>query len=88
MVSALTERQHDVYRFLFHFITQNGFSPTLEEIGAKFNISKVTAYEHVSQLETKGYIQKAKNHTRSITLTLKKGTVIDCPHCGKSFNLV
>ena len=36
---ALTRRQREIYDFICEFVEKNGYSPSLEEIGAKFGLS-------------------------------------------------
>ena len=64
---ALTRRQREVYDFIRAFVTDNGYSPSLEEIGAHFNLSSVaTVHKHVQHLVDKGYLRKAWNRSRSV----------------------
>ncbi|MGE4608399.1 MAG: transcriptional repressor LexA [Myxococcota bacterium] len=64
---ALTRRQREVYDFICAFVTDNGYSPSLEEIGAHFNLSSVaTVHKHVQHLVDKRYLRKAWNRSRSV----------------------
>jgi repressor LexA len=63
-----TERQLKILNFIRGFILENGYSPTLEEIARNFEISRVTAHEHIKALEKKGALHKVPNHARSIEL--------------------
>ena len=64
---ALTRRQREVYDFIRDFVAQNGYSPSLEEIGAHFNLSSVaTVHKHVQHLVEKRFLRKAWNRSRSI----------------------
>ncbi len=64
---ALTRRQREVYDFIRAFVTDNGYSPSLEEIGAHFNLSSVaTVHKHVQHLVDKRYLRKAWNRSRSV----------------------
>lgn len=66
---ALTRRQHQVLEVVRRFIAQNGYSPSLEEIGTELNLSSVaTVHKHVSHLVQKGYVRRAWNQNRSIEL--------------------
>jgi repressor LexA len=52
-----------------HFIDQNGYSPSLEEIGSELNLSSVaTVHKHVSHLVQKGFVRRAWNQNRSIEI--------------------
>jgi repressor LexA len=67
---ALTRRQRQVLEVIRAFIERNGYSPSLEEIGAALGLSSVaTVHKHVSLLIEKGYAQRTWNQNRSIELT-------------------
>jgi len=64
---ALTRRQREIYDFVRSFVDENGYSPSLEEIGARFGLSSVaTVHKHVQHLVEKGYLRKAWNRSRSV----------------------
>ncbi|MEB2345848.1 MAG: transcriptional repressor LexA [Deltaproteobacteria bacterium] len=64
---ALTRRQREIYDFVCAFIDEQGYSPSLEEIGARFGLSSVaTVHKHVHQLVGKGWLRKSWNRARSL----------------------
>ncbi len=64
---ALTRRQRQVYDFIRAFVADNGYSPSLEEIGAAFGLSSVaTVHKHVQHLVEKGFLTKSWNRSRSV----------------------
>ncbi len=64
---ALTRRQREVYDFIRDFVRDNGYSPSLEEIGAHFELSSVaTVHKHVQHLVEKRFLRKAWNRSRSV----------------------
>ncbi|MEZ4332686.1 MAG: transcriptional repressor LexA [Myxococcota bacterium] len=64
---ALTRRQREVLDFVVGFVGENGYSPSLEEIAAAFDLSSVaTVHKHVKHLVDKGYLRKAWNRSRSV----------------------
>ena len=64
---ALTRRQREIYDYVCTFIQENGYSPSLEEIGARFDLASVaTVHKHVAQLVAKGWLRKAWNRSRSL----------------------
>jgi repressor LexA len=64
---ALTRRQREIYDFIRSFVSENGYSPSLEEIGAHFQLSSVaTVHKHVQHLVEKGMLRKAWNRSRSV----------------------
>jgi repressor LexA len=66
---ALTRRQRQVLDVIRDFIDANGYSPSLEEIGAELQLSSVaTVHKHVSHLVQKGFVRRAWNQNRSIEL--------------------
>jgi len=66
---ALTRRQREVLDVIRDFIARNGYSPSLEEIGAALSLSSVaTVHKHVSHLVEKGYVRRAWNQNRSIEI--------------------
>jgi repressor LexA len=66
---ALTRRQKEILDFIESFLDAHGYSPSFEEIAKEFGFrSLATVHEHLSNLETKGYIRKSYNESRSIEL--------------------
>lgn len=66
---ALTRRQKEILDFIESFLDTHGYSPSFEEIASFFDYrSLATVHEHLSNLETKGYIRKSYNESRSIEL--------------------
>ena len=64
---ALTRRQREIYDFIRDFVADKGYSPSLEEIGAHFQLSSVaTVHKHVQHLVEKHYLRKAWNRSRSV----------------------
>jgi repressor LexA len=64
---ALTRRQREILDFIQGFIAQQGYSPSLEEIGANFHLSSVaTVHKHVQRLVEKKLLTKGRNRSRSV----------------------
>ncbi|NNL67866.1 MAG: transcriptional repressor LexA [Myxococcales bacterium] len=64
---ALTKRQREILDYVRLFIRENGYSPSLEEIGRHFGLSSVaTVHKHVQHLVQKGQLRKAWNRSRSV----------------------
>jgi repressor LexA len=64
---ALTRRQREIYDFIRGFVSEKGYSPSLEEIGEHFDLSSVaTVHKHVQHLVEKGMLKKAWNRSRSV----------------------
>ncbi len=81
---ALTRRQRQIYDFIREFVSENGYSPSLEEIGAAFGLSSVaTVHKHVHHLVEKGFLKKAWNRSRSVEPVDESGeTVVSLPLAG------
>lgn len=64
----LTMRQVQILRLIQNYRDNNGCSPTLQEMAAELNLSKVTVFEHVEALVKKGVLHRLANKARSLTL--------------------
>jgi len=66
----LTKKQKEILNFIEKYIRSNDYSPSLKEIGRKFKLSSIaTVHQHIENLKQKGYLNKEKNHHRSIELS-------------------
>ena len=64
---ALTRRQREIFEFIRDFVSRNGYSPSLEEIGERFELASVaTVHKHIQHLVGKGFLRKAWNRSRSL----------------------
>jgi repressor LexA len=69
MKKELTERQNEILTFIKEFVRENGFPPTLREIGKSFEISSTFGVKrHLDALEKKGYIRIESNASRGIAI--------------------
>ncbi len=67
---ALTRRQKEVMDFLSEFITRNGYSPSYEEIATGLGLASLaTVHKHVQALESKQYLRRNYNHSRSLEVS-------------------
>src|SRR5213594_4435451 len=83
---ALTKRQRQILNFIGQFIDENGYSPSLEEIGANFGLSSVaTVHKHVTRLVEKGLARRGWNQNRSIELVSQgpRARAVELPLVGK-----
>jgi repressor LexA len=65
----LTKRQKELFDYLDGYLAERGYAPTLEEIGARFNLNSLaTVHKHLTNLEHKGLIRRTWNHSRAIEL--------------------
>jgi repressor LexA len=66
---ALTRRQKEVLEFLAEFIEKNRYSPSYEEIAEGLQLNSLaTIHKHISSLESKGYLRRAFNQSRSLEI--------------------
>jgi repressor LexA len=66
---AVTKRQKEVLDFVATFVEENGYSPSYEEIARGLNLASLaTVHKHISTLETKQYLKRGFNQSRSLDL--------------------
>jgi repressor LexA len=66
---ALTKRQKEVLDFISGFVDQNGYCPSYEEIARGLSLASLaTVHKHISALETKQYLKRGFNQSRSLEL--------------------
>jgi repressor LexA len=69
---ALTRRQKEVVEFIAKFVDENGYSPSYEEIARGLNLASLaTVHKHISALETKNYLKRGFNQSRSLDIAPK-----------------
>ena len=69
---ALTKRQKQVLDFIATFVDENGYCPSFEEIARGLQLASLaTVHKHISVLETKSYLKRGFNQSRSLELTPK-----------------
>ena len=64
----LTEKQRQVFEYLERYISEQGYPPTIRELGETFDISSKAASDHLKAIEKKGYIRCGQNRSRAIEL--------------------
>lgn len=89
-MEKLTGKQTHILQILKQLVAENGYPPTVREIGEKANLSSpATIHFHLSKLEEKGYIKKDDNKNRTIEILVpneylqKDESVIEVPMLGK-----
>lgn len=74
MKKQLTERQEEILSFIEKFLDENGYPPTLREIGKKFKISSTFGVKrHLDALVKKGFLKIEGFASRGITLLHQNG---------------
>jgi repressor LexA len=68
MKIQITERQQEILTFIQQYKDENGFPPTLREIGKQFGISSTFGVKrHLDALVKKGYLNIESNSSRAIS---------------------
>jgi len=67
-MKEITHRQKEVLNFISNFIRDNGFPPTVREIGLNFEISLRAVQDHLAALQKKGYLSQGQKRARSISV--------------------
>lgn len=89
MLSAdkLSDRQRHILEAIDSFSKDNGYSPTVREIGKMVGLSSSSTVQfHLNKLANAGLINRANELNRSITLpkrTSKAASVVSLPVLGK-----
>lgn len=64
---ALTKRQKQVLDFIAGFVEESGYCPSYEEIARGLNLASLaTVHKHISVLESKNYLKRGFNQSRSL----------------------
>jgi repressor LexA len=72
-MATLTKRQKQLIDYLENYITENGYAPTLSEVGQYFGLSSLaTVHKHLHNLEQKGYIKRVHNHSRALEVATER----------------
>ncbi len=87
----LTEKQVAILRYIEGYIRDQGYPPTIREIGEEFEITAKGAYDHLKAIEKKGFIKCEKNRSRAIellrtsdgTTPIPTGMVVSVPLVGR-----
>jgi repressor LexA len=68
-MSTLTKKQKQILDFIHDFQKDHGYSPSYREIASRFGLSSVaTVFQHIKNLEQRGYVTISENEARSIEL--------------------
>jgi repressor LexA len=72
MAMALTKRQKEFLDFLAGFLEKRGYSPSYEEIADGLGLASLaTVHKHIMALESKNYVKRGFNQSRSLELAPK-----------------
>jgi repressor LexA len=77
MAEHLSERQKRIVEFLKEYIEENGYPPSIREIGAAAGISSTSVVSYnLKRLEEKGYISRDREVSRGLKLAAAGHQVI------------
>lgn len=89
-METLTTKQDLILQIIKKLIAQNGYPPTVREIGEQAHLnSPATIHFHLTKLEEKGYIKKGNSKNRTIEVLVpneyieKDESVVEVPLLGK-----
>jgi repressor LexA len=69
---ALTKRQKEVLDFIADFVGNNGYSPSYEELAQGLDLASLaTVHKHVQALESRNYLSRGFNQSRSLEVSPK-----------------
>jgi|ERR1051326_5639393 repressor LexA len=89
---ALTKRQKEVLDFIANFVDENGYCPSYDEIAKGLHLASLaTVHKHISVLESKNYLKRGFNQSRSLELSTRymqeqrrtKATPMEIPLLGR-----
>lgn len=70
MDEALSERQQNILKFVGEYITENGYPPSIREIGDATGTSSTSVVSYnLERLEEKGYLSRDREVSRGLKLT-------------------
>jgi repressor LexA len=85
MPRDLTAKQARVLDFIGHWIQEQGYPPTFQELAQELHLTEKNARDYVLILERKGHLRRQPNVARGITL-LKPATtepLLEIPFVGR-----
>ena len=66
-MTKLTEKDYQILDFVYYYIRDNGFPPTVREICAEVGLSSpATVHARLNKLEASGYIEKDSTKNRTM----------------------
>ena len=69
---ALTKRQKEVLDFIADFVDEHGYSPSYDEVAQGLDLASLaTVHKHIQALESRGYLKRSFNQSRSLDVAPK-----------------
>jgi repressor LexA len=67
LITQLTERQEEIFQYIYEHINENHYPPTLREIADHFKLSSTNGVnDHLAALERKGYLRRCADKSRAL----------------------
>ena len=80
MARQKEEKLRQVLEYIQHYVAENGYPPSVREVGKSVGIkSTATVYTYISALRDKGFLNKADNKKRAVSL---KSNAVNIPLIG------
>lgn len=84
MGDPLTQRQHRVLQTIERFIRDEGYTPSVREIGAVMRLAPATVQQHLEVLQRKGYLRRSgQSHGIEIMSGGIPASVVNVPIVGE-----
>jgi len=78
---VLSKRQYNILNFIYEHLNQNGFVPTIREIGLATHISSTSVVNYnLDRLVQLGYLLKPYGKSRALTLTSLGTNFVESNH--------
>jgi len=71
MAFVLTEKQQAILDFIQQYMDEHQYPPSVREIGKHFGIYPATVQDHISALERKGFLQKQRFQSRTLSVSAR-----------------
>jgi len=82
-MAQLSQRRQQILDFIYEFLEEKGYAPTVRDIMRDCNISSTAVVQHhLGMLEKEGYINRDPEVSRSITLTERERHTVKVPMLG------
>jgi repressor LexA len=75
----LTARQREVLEFVRRFAAEQGYPPTVREIGGHFGFVPRSVFDHLRAIERKGYLRRRSSKARSLEILDGGGRSVRAP---------
>jgi repressor LexA len=75
-MKALTQKQDQILQFIQSFTEDQGYPPTVREIGYHFKIRSSSVFDHMEALKQKGYLEKERSKPRALRIRGNRGKQI------------